>query len=76
MASPAARPCAYPLCVCLAPAGHEYCPPHRPQDVAARCKKIVADVAFKIAAAQAFQKDQELVMKVQREILASMEKTT
>jgi len=44
--------------------------------VAARCKKIVADVAFGIAAAQAFQKDQELVMKVKREILKELEMTT
>lgn len=73
---PAGRPCGFPLCPCLAAPGHEYCPPHRPQDVAARCKKVVEDVAFKIAAGQAFQKDQDLVMKVRREILAALETTT
>lgn len=70
------RPCAFPLCPCLAAQGREYCQPHRPDAVAARCKKIVQDEAFKIAAAQVLVKDQDLVMKVQRAILAALETTT
>jgi hypothetical protein len=55
--------------------GREYCPPHRPEQVIARAKKIVKDQVF-LAAAPLLKKDQDVVLALERKILRELERTT